>query len=184
MMTDEKKLKRTSKLLSLVLRHKPQTIAITLDENGWTDVEILMKQLEAYQHPITLQELEFLVENNNKKRFSFNEDKTMIRANQGHSVNVDLNLQPITPPSILYHGTAEKFLKSIREKGLIKKNRHHVHLSADIETARSVGQRHGKVVIFEVNTQKMLEEGVLFFKSENNVWLTDTVPFHFLKQID
>ncbi|KXX67095.1 RNA 2'-phosphotransferase [Flammeovirga sp. SJP92] len=180
---NEKQLKSKGKFLSLVLRHRPETIKIKLDENGWTDVDILLQQMNAFQKHINFQELEYLVENNNKKRYSFNEDKTKIRANQGHSVTVDLNLQPITPPDLLYHGTADKYLNGILEQGLMKKQRHHVHLSADIATAKTVGKRHGKLILFEVYAGKMNADGLQFFKSENGVWLTEEVPVRYLKRI-
>ncbi|NME72585.1 RNA 2'-phosphotransferase [Flammeovirga aprica] len=180
---NDKQLKSIGKFLSLILRHRPETIHIHLDENGWTDVEILIQQMNKFHKPITFEELKYLVENNNKKRYSFNEDKTKIRANQGHSVNVDLNLNAVTPPDLLYHGTADKYLSNILEEGLKKKQRHHVHLSLDIETATNVGRRHGKLVIFEVDATRMHKDGLQFFKSDNDVWLTDEVPVGYLKKV-
>jgi putative RNA 2'-phosphotransferase len=146
-MITEKENTRISKLLSLVLRHKPETINITLDEQGWTNVGDLIVQLNKNDYPITVEILEYVVKSNNKRRFSFNEDQTRIRANQGHSIEVALGYQAKEPPMVLYPGTAERFLESIMKTGLQKKERHHVHLSADTQTAIAVGQRYGKPVV-------------------------------------
>ena len=174
-----KKHKELSKHLSYVLRHKPETIGIKLDENGWTSVEkLIVKSPKAFTSEI----IEFIVENNDKKRFILSEDGTKIRANQGHSVKVDLALKAVTPPSILFHGTATRFLKPILSSELKKMNRHHVHLSDDLKTASKVGQRHGKLVILNVNAGAMHAKGHVFFQSENGVWLTDTVPTEFISQ--
>ena len=180
---NEKEITRISKFLSLVLRHRPETIGITLDENGWTEVNYLIEQLNKSGLNINSEVLNDVVANNNKKRFAFNEDKTKIRANQGHSIIVELGYQPMQPPEILYHGTSEKSVASILKTGLEKRSRHHVHLSSDKETAAQVGQRHGKPVILEVAAQEMYENGFDFFISENGVWLTDTVPVNYLKII-
>lgn len=139
---------RTSKFLSLVLRHKPEEIGLSLDKNGWADVKDLLYRINVLNkihgtEEFTFEELEEVVRDNNKKRFAFNEDKTKIRANQGHSIDIDLNLKAVIPPDILYHGTATRFLSSIYKNGLEKQNRQHVHLSPDPETATKVGQRHG-----------------------------------------
>jgi len=174
---------RVGKFLSLVLRHNPQKINIELDEEGWTDVTILLRQLKKFNHAITFEELEFLVENNPKQRYSFNSNQSKIRANQGHSVQVDLGLKKVAPPDILFHGTADRFLEEIQGKGLIKMSRHHVHLSADEETASKVGKRHGRLVMLQVDAKRMSEEGFEFYLSENNVWLTDHVPSEFLSVI-
>jgi putative RNA 2'-phosphotransferase len=128
-----------------------------------------------------MEELEEVVATNTKKRFSFNEDKTKIKANQGHSIKVDLALQPKQPPSYLYHGTVEKFLQSIREKGLIKGSRHHVHLSADKETAINVGSRRGKPIILTIKSGEMHAQNHIFYQSENGVWLTETVPTEYIE---
>ena len=170
-----------SKLLSKILRHQPDLIDIQLDENGWVDVSILFQNLAKHQTPISFEQLKEVVDTNNKKRFSFNEDFSKIRANQGHSVEVDLALQVQTPPNILYHGTLEKNLDSIFEKGLSKMNRHHVHLSADTETAQKVGMRHGKPIILTIESKKMYDQGYVFYLSENQVWLTDSVPSEFIR---
>lgn len=176
-----KELIRLSKFLSLVLRHRPQLIGITLDEQGWTDVPTLLQKANAAGTPLDMETLRFVVENNNKKRFVLDETKARIRAAQGHSVEVALGYSAQEPPEILYHGTAERFLKSILELGLQKRQRHHVHLSHDVETARSVGSRHGRPVILEVRAGAMQNAGFQFFISENGVWLTDEVPAEYLR---
>ncbi len=175
--------KDLSKFISLVLRHKPQTIGIELDAAGWTDVAVLIQKMNEKGKKIDMPRLEKIVAESDKQRYAFNADKTQIRANQGHSINVELGLEPANPPAILYHGTSRVFEDSIMQKGLIKGSRHHVHLSKDTETAIKVGQRRDKqCIIFEIDTQKMLEEGHLFYVSENGVWLTDFVPAKFLKK--
>ncbi|MCL9805943.1 RNA 2'-phosphotransferase [Flavobacterium amniphilum] len=173
--------KNISKFLSLVLRHAPETIKLSLDVNGWADVEELLKQCNAFQKKLDKETLEQVVETNDKKRFAFNDDKTKIRASQGHSVAVDLDIKPITPPDILFHGTVEKFLEAIKKEGLQKMSRQHVHLSKDIETATKVASRRGKPVILSIETQRMVEDGYLFYCSENGVWLTDEVPVAYIK---
>lgn len=169
-----------SKFLSLVLRHKPETIGLVLDKNGWADTQELLKKMSTKGPNITLEVLQEVVETNSKKRFAFNEDGSKIRASQGHSLSIDLGYQPSIPPTVLYHGTATRFLNSIKEQGLIKGQRDHVHLSIDTKTATSVGSRHGKVVILEVLAKEMQEAGYEFFVSENGVWLTGEVPVKFL----
>ncbi|MCI4667694.1 MAG: RNA 2'-phosphotransferase [Bacteroidia bacterium] len=177
---NQKKIIQRSKFLSLVLRHKPEKIGIQLDENGWVKVNHLLKALSEKKQPLSIEELEEVVEKNNKKRFAFNEDKSLIRASQGHSVDIKLGYEAIAPPETLFHGTATRFLESIREKGLIKGNRHHVHLSAELDTASKVGARHGKLVVLKVRSADMAKEGFEFYRSENGVWLTDHVPVEFL----
>ncbi|AFM05679.1 RNA:NAD 2'-phosphotransferase [Bernardetia litoralis DSM 6794] len=181
---DAKKIRKRSKFLSLVLRHQPDLINIKLEKEGWTDSSILLEKINDYRkgEQFTFQELEYIVENNDKKRFGFNADKTKIRANQGHSANVEMNYQPITPPSVLYHGTATKNIKSILENGILKRNRQYVHLSADLETAQKVGARHGKSYIFKIETFKMKEAGIKFYCSENGVWLTDFISKKYLNE--
>lgn len=176
-----KKTKNISKFLSYVLRHHPDKLGIALDKNGWTSVNILLEKINAEPYSLTMAELEEVVATNNKKRFAFNEDKTMIRANQGHSVNIDLALQSKQPPEYLYHGTVEKFVKSIKEKGLIKGTRQHVHLSTDKETASNVGSRRGKPFILTIKSGNMNQEGFSFYQSENGVWLTDKVSATFIE---
>lgn len=176
-------LSRHSKFLSLVLRHKPDLIGIELDTAGWTEVSTLLERLNTRGNTIDYLKLEEIVANNNKKRFEFNEDKTKIRASQGHSIDVDLGYEEKKPPSILYHGTAKRFINSILNKGILKGNRHHEHLSSTKETAKKVGQRHGKVAIIYINAEKMYEDGHKFFVSTNGVWLTETVPSEYIRFI-
>lgn len=179
----KKRSNNTSRLLSLVLRHKPQKIDLQLDAAGWADVDHLLQQLEAHGHQTDMEGLKEMVRTNNKQRFAFNKDMTKIRANQGHSIDIDHGYAPVEPPEILYHGTAEKSVQSILASGLEKRNRHHVHLSEVLETAISVGKRHGSPVILEVKARLMVEEGYEFFCSENQVWLTEVVPVEFLKVV-
>lgn len=178
---NEQQKKKISKFLSLVLRHKPEVINLNLDENGWTDVgELITKSKRDPHQGFTFEELEEIVETNDKKRFIFNEDKTRIRANQGHSIDIDLALKPQQPPKFLYHGTAQSNIDSILEKGIEKRTRQHVHLSQDKETATKVGMRHGKSAILTIKTMEMFEEGIEFYLSENNVWLTDFVDAKYI----
>lgn len=176
-----KKNKSISKFLSYVLRHNPDKLGITLDENGWTSVTTLLEKINVEPYSLSMQELEDVVATNNKKRFAFNDGKTKIRASQGHSVNIDLGIQPKEPPSYLYHGTVEKFITSIQEKGLIKGTRQHVHLSADKETAINVGSRRGKPIILTVKSGEMHAQNHAFYQSENGVWLTEKVPTEFIE---
>lgn len=169
-----------SKFLSFVLRHKPETIGLQLDENGWADVEELLSKSNQQNVNITLEALKQVVENNDKKRFAFSDDFKKIRASQGHSVNIDLQLIQQNPPEILFHGTAEKNIPSIREKGLLKGERNHVHLSLNAETAKNVGGRYGKPIVLKIKSKEMQEAGFLFYLSANNVWLTDHVPANFI----
>lgn len=170
---NEKDVVKKSKFLSLVLRHKPEEIGLTLDKNGWADTEELLTKAKSIK--LDLESLKYIVENNDKKRFAFNEDYSKIRASQGHSIEVDLNYQPKEPPDNLYHGTTDKYLDSIKLNGIQKQKRQHVHLSFDKETAIKVGQRHGKPIILKINTKKMHEDKVPFYLSANNVWLVDQV---------
>lgn len=172
---------RTSKLLSLVLRHDPARVGIVLDAAGWTEVAPLLEALAAHGVALTRAELTELVTSSDKQRFALSPDGTRIRANQGHSVDVELDLPRATPPPCLYHGTVERFVASIRERGLVKGARHHVHLSADVETARRVGGRRGAPVILTVRAAAMAAAGYAFFRSANGVWLTAHVPAAFLE---
>jgi len=173
---------KRSKFLSKVLRHHPESIGIRLDANGWVNVEVLLEACRKHGVPLDRETLERIVRTNDKKRFSFSEDGQRIRANQGHSVSVDLNLEPVEPPAKLYHGTARHFLPSILRSGLLKGARHHVHLSGDPDTARKVGKRHGEPVILYVLAGKMHQDGYCFYRSANGVWLTDHVPVRYLRQ--
>jgi len=171
-----------SKYISLILRHKPQTIGITLDEHGWANVNELIEGISK-THKFDMETLEKIVRTDEKQRYSFNEDKTLIRANQGHSIPVDVELEESEPPEILYHGTGEKYVASIDETGLIPKRRLYVHLSKDVETATNVGSRHGKPVIYKVLAGKMNQDGYKFYLSANKVWLTKNVPLKYLRKI-
>jgi putative RNA 2'-phosphotransferase len=177
----KKELISISKFLSLVLRHEPQTIGIALDEEGWVDVVDLLTACQQHGNSISRPQLDEVVATNEKKRFSFSADGRWIRANQGHSVQVDLGLVPREPPEWLYHGTVDDFLDSIRQKGLVRGNRHHVHLSADRETAACIGQRRGRPVILVIEAGRMFRDGHPFYQSENGVWLTDAVPPDYLQ---
>ena len=163
-----------------MLRHKPETIGISLDANGWVDVDELLDAFEDHGRAMTIPELEKVVRENDKQRFIFSEDGLRIRAHQGHSVQVDLGLQPQSPPGVLYHGTVESFMESIFKDGLQKGRRHHVHLSPNLETATKVGQRRGRPVILEIQAGEMHRAGHSFFVSANGVWLADFVPPQFI----
>ena len=171
---------RTSKFLSYVLRHRPDSIGITLDENGWVEIDELLAAAQRHEKELSRTRLERIVATSDKRRFAISGDGQRIRANQGHSVSVDLDLTPAVPPKLLYHGTVERFLDSIRAQGLIRGSRHHVHLSPDEKTAQKVGSRRGKPVILIVEAAQMHEAGHTFFRSANDVWLTDEVPPKFL----
>ena len=173
----QKDLKKTSKYLSLLLRHKPETIDLTLDDYGWAKVSEL---IEKSNGRLNKRNIQLAVEHNDKQRFAFSEDGQWIRANQGHSVKIDLGLEESIPPAILYHGTATRFLGSISAKGLISGNRNHVHLSRDIDTAIKVGVRHGSVCVLTVNAEKMSDDGLAFYVSKNGVWLTDHMPVRYI----
>lgn len=179
---NEVEIKRISKFLSLILRHQPQSINLELDENGWADVKELIIKSAKSRIRFTIEELNEVVEKNNKKRFAFNEDKTKIRASQGHSIAIDLALRPQQPPEFLYHGTARANISSILETGIEKRSRQHVHLSSDKETAVKVGSRHGEPVVLTIRTRKMYEEGILFYQSENGVWLTDHINTKYISK--
>lgn len=176
-------MEKTDKLsvfISLVLRHKPEAANIQLDEHGWAEVDALIEGIRKTGRRIDIDTLKEIVRTDGKQRYSFNEDCTLIRANQGHSVSVDVELKEAKPPEILYHGTAERFMESIRQEGLRPMSRLYVHLSKDEATALKVGARHGKPVVLKVNAGKMQQDGFRFFLSENGVWLTDKVPASYL----
>ncbi len=172
-----------SKYMSLILRHKPEVIGITLDEHGWANVDELIAGI-AKDNTFDMAMLEEIVATDNKQRYSFNEDKTLIRANQGHSIPVDVELEKKEPPEILFHGSAVKFEESIDAQGLVPKSRLYVHLSKDYATAVNVGQRHGKPAVYEVMSGKMALEGYEFFLSANGVWLTKEVPVKYLRKME
>ena len=172
--------KRISKFLSLVLRHQPQTIGITLDENGWVDIGELLKGMALARNRVSREQLEHVVASNDKQRFTISDDGQRIRAKQGHSVEVDLGYQAATPPEYLCHGTPARFVKFIRASGLKKMNRHHVHMHADRKLAAEVGGRRGRPVLLIIRSLEMREAGNKFFVTENNVWLADHVPQEFI----
>ncbi len=175
----QEQLNKTSKFLSFVLRHKPEAIGLTLDSQGWASIPKLIEK-SASECTLTNNLIKQVVTTNDKQRFLLSADGQRIRANQGHSIKVDLNLQPQEPPPLLYHGTATRFLNSIKQEGLKPGQRHHVHLSTDVATAMAVGQRYGKPVILQVASGEMFQAGYEFFLSENWIWLTEHVPPQFL----
>ena len=181
----DKRKKNTSKFISLILRHKPETIGISLDEHGWADIQELIEGVNSARgHFLDMDTLEDIVRTDEKQRYSFNEDHTLIRANQGHSIPVDVELEEKTPPDMLWHGTGEKYVASIDEQGLIPRGRLYVHLSSDTETAKKVGSRHGKPVIYQIDCGQMVKDGFTFFQSANRVWLTKEVPARYLKKLE
>jgi putative RNA 2'-phosphotransferase len=175
-MTEQQRAK-ISKKLSYILRHAPDSVGLILDEQGWVNVNDLLSK---FGDPLSIEDLKEVVKTNEKKRFAFNDDLTKIRASQGHSIEIDLAYQPTTPPEFLFHGTATRFLESIKKDGLLKGSRHHVHLSLDEVTARKVGARHGSPVILTLKSKEMYEAGYVFYVSENDVWLTEHVPTGFI----
>jgi len=177
----EKQVKHLSKFLSLILRHEPEQIGLTLDNEGWADVAELLEKINKKGPHLDFATLQLVVDNNDKKRFAFNDNKTRIRASQGHTIDVDLNLPPQVPPTILYHGTAITNLPIIKEKGLVRMERQHLHLSAEEGTAKNVGGRHGKPVVLVIQALAMHEKGHVFYLSANGVWLTDHVPAEFIQ---
>ena len=180
---DAKRLVRTSKYLSLHLRHRPERLGLSLAPGGWVSVDALLAAAARDGHPISRAELDEVVAGNDKQRFGFDPSGTRIRAHQGHSVDVDLQLEPAEPPAVLYHGTGARSAAAIRRDGLRKLRRHHVHLSPDARTARRVGARHGEPVVFAVDAAAMRRAGHVFCRSGNGVWLTDHVPPEFLRPL-
>ena len=178
----EKHLVNMSRFLSLVLRHRPDEIGLALDENGWAEVSELLDKANNNGVNITLYALLEIVRNNEKKRFSFNEDFSKIRANQGHSIEVDVELKEVIPPRLLYHGTATRFMPGILTTGLDKRARLYVHLTDNYDMAVKVGGRHGKPLVLEINAKAMSDAGMKFFVSENKVWLVEHVPVEYIRQ--
>ena len=176
-----KKNTEISKFISLILRHKPETIDIKLDENGWCNIDSLIQGMENSGTKINRELLEYIVRNDSKQRYSINFEKNLIRANQGHSIPVDIEFELKKPPEKLYHGTIEKFIPSIKNKGLLKAQRQYVHLSQDEETATIVGKRRGIPIILEIDSRKMDEDGFKFYISTNKVWLCEYVPNKYIK---
>lgn len=171
---------RLSKFLSYVLRHHPESIGLELDEGGWVRVDALLKAAQQRGKALDEGLLRQLVERGEKRRFSFSEDGLRLRANYGHSIPVDLQLEPVDPPQFLYHGTAKRFLDSIRRKGLQHRGRNYVHLSPDEETAAQVGSRHGRPVVLVIQAQRMHQAGYAFYCSQSGIWLTEEVPAQYL----
>lgn len=182
-MTRKNTLKGTSKFISLILRHKPEVIGIKLDAHGWANVDELIRGISQTRY-FDREMLEEIVRTDEKQRYSFNEDKSLIRANQGHSIPVDVELERKTPPNMLYHGTGQKYTTSIDERGLIPKSRLYVHLSMDPATAKKVGSRHGRPVVYAVNSGRMAVDGYAFYLSVNGVWLTKAVPVKYLQKLE
>lgn len=178
-----KRLTKISKYLSYHLRHHPEALGLELAPGGWVEVAALLSAAREQGFHISPQELEAVVAQNDKKRFAFDPSHSHIRANQGHSVPVDLQLETRSPPKVLYHGTSDRAVVSIQRHGLQKQSRHHVHLSLNLETARQVGKRRGRPRVFEVDTAAMLQDNYQFYCSENHVWLVDSVPPQYLTLI-
>lgn len=172
---------KLSKFISLILRHQPDTVGLTLDEHGWADVQELITGINKSNRVIDMDTLERIVAEDDKKRYSFNEDFTKIRANQGHSVKVDVELKECEPPNTLFHGTAERFVSSIKAEGLKPKSRLYVHLSADEAIAIKVGSRHGMPRVLVIDAAKMYADGFKFYLSDNGVWLTEFIPVEYLR---
>ena len=175
---------RLSKFISLVLRHHPEAAYIQLDEHGWADVEQLLAGMKKTGRKINMETLKEIVRTDEKQRYTFNEDMTLIRANQGHSIAVDVGLKEQEPPEFLYHGTAVGFYESIQKQGLRPMSRLYVHLSKDIETAVNVGKRHGKPIVLKIHSGDMCKEGYKFYLSENGVWLTKKVDAKYFERIN
>ena len=180
---DDARLVKISKYLSKHLRHQPERLGLTLQPGGWVPVADLLAACARHNLPLSRVELDEVVARNNKRRFSFDPTGTLIRANQGHSVTVDLELEPVQPPAVLYHGTGHSAAETITREGLRRMGRHHVHLSSDRETARVVGARHGRPVVFAIDAAAMRAAGHLFYRSDNGVWLVDHVPPGYLRQL-
>jgi putative RNA 2'-phosphotransferase len=180
---DQRRLVKVSKYLSRHLRHDPGRLGLTLDSGGWVAVEELLSACAAHHFPLTRDELDEVVARNDKRRFSFDPTRTRLRANQGHTVPVDLELAPSAPPPTLYHGTHESAVPAIRREGVRPMERHHVHLSTTVDAARRVGARRGRPVVLAVDAGRMAAQGVPFYVTDNGVWLTDAVPPEFLEDV-
>lgn len=173
-----------SRYIALLLRHHPEKAGLCLDEHGWVEVEALIQGIRRRYPEFNRAVLDEIVARDSKQRYAYNQDKTCIRANQGHSIPVDVELKQALPPTILYHGTGEKYVESIQKVGLIPKSRLYVHLSTDIQTAIQVGKRHGQPVVYQIDTQQMIHDGFIFYISANHIWLTKAVPVQYLKIIE
>ena len=174
---------KLGRFISLILRHHPEQIGITLDSEGWADTQALLDGINASGRRIDMETLERIVRENNKQRYSFNGDKSKIRANQGHSIPVEVGMQVMTPPDRLYHGTATRFLDSIKRDGIKKMSRLYVHLTKDVETAVSIGKRHGKPVVLVIDTKAMHKDGYTFRLSDNGVWQSEDIPWRYVVEV-
>jgi len=170
---------KKSKFMSLVLRHKPEIIDVVLSNEGWVNIDTFIQKCSG-KIDITREDIDEIVSSCDKKRFSIKDG--MIRANQGHSIEVDMRFKPLIPPDELYHGTSDTKTKSIYQKGILRMNRQYVHLSADKETAKKVGKRHGYPCVLVVDSDKMHKDGFRFYLSENEVWMTEYVPVYCIKK--
>ena len=177
---NDKQLKLHSKFLSLVLRHRPEKIGLTLNEQGWVEVDALLSALKLHRHALSHDQLITVVERNDKQRFSFDETGQRIRANQGHSVEVQLEYESVKPPDLLYHGTPKQFVESIQQQGLKKQQRHAVHLHTSIQISLAVGKRRGVPVLLTIDSARMSKDGYQFYVTPNGVWLTDQVPASYI----
>ena len=173
-----------SRYIALLLRHHPEKAGLCLDDHGWVEIEALIQGVRRRYPEFNRAVLDEIVARDSKQRYAYNQDKTCIRANQGHSIPVDVELKQALPPTILYHGTGEKYVESIQKVGLIPKSRLYVHLSTDIQTAIQVGKRHGQPVVYQIDTQQMIHDGFIFYISANHIWLTKAVPVQYLKIIE
>lgn len=173
---------KISKFLSLILRHKPESIGVTMSPHGWVKINELIKAAQKHKIYLSKTLIDEIIKTNDKQRFTYSSDGESIRANQGHSINIELQLEPTKPPDSLYHGTIIRFLENIRKKGLLKMNRQHVHLSLKKKTAYDVGKRHGKPIILTIDAQRMTQDGYDFYLSKNCVWLTKHVPPQYLQE--
>lgn len=178
-----KNIEETSRTVAYILRHDPAFARLEMDKRGWVRTDELLKGLELHRVFIDFEKLAYIVETDGKGRYSFNEDKSAVRANYGHSIPVEIEMEERTPPAELYHGTAEKSLSGIMEKGILRRSRLYVHLSADIQTAISVGKRHGRPVVLVVDTEKMRKDGYKFFVAPNGTWQSADIPPHYIKSI-
>ena len=181
---DNRSITSLGKYISYLLRHHPEAAGLSLDCHGWAEVDALIEGVRKYKYEGFSREiLDDVVRSDSKGRFTYNDDKTMIKAYHGHSVNVDLELCETVPPDSLYHGTASRFVKSIEKEGLLPQNRLYVHLSTDTETAMSVGRRHGQPVLFQIDCASMVRDGFKFYRTGNGMWLTKSVPPQYLSRI-
>ncbi|MBE6035096.1 MAG: RNA 2'-phosphotransferase [Clostridiales bacterium] len=178
----DKELKKMGKYVSMLLRHHPEEAGIIIDEHGWTDVNTLIDKVSP-RYPLTEELLHQMAFGPDKQRYEFSNDGKKVRAVHGHSIQVDLGYGEMEPPACLYHGTAEKYRESIEKTGLEKRNRQYVHLSERIDQAKDVGRRHGKLVLYRIDAEKMYQEGYVFYRSTSGVWLTDAVPFEYMEDI-